>query len=94
MAWEAGYHCAATIGLETTHHLRESIMTSAKDTRGLFDPDFCEHRCPICTRARRGSRLAKFLQAIELLITFGGCPWGRARQRKYGVRPDQPVPRG
>ena len=23
--------------------------------RGLFDPDFCEHRCPVCTRARKGN---------------------------------------
>jgi len=21
--------------------------------RGLFDPDFCEHRCLVCTRARQ-----------------------------------------
>ncbi len=21
--------------------------------RGIFDPDFCEHRCPVCTRVRR-----------------------------------------
>ena len=21
---------------------------------GLFDPDFCEERCPVCTRARKG----------------------------------------
>lgn len=57
--------------------------------RGLFDPDFCELRCPICTRARKGNRLARFLQSLELLVTFGGCPWGRARQRKYGVKPDE-----
>jgi len=57
-----------------------------------FDPDFCEHRCPICARARQGSRWARFLQSVEMVITFGGCPWGRARQRKYGVRPDEPVP--
>lgn len=60
--------------------------------RGSFDPDFCEHRCPIRTRARWGSRWAKFLQAIEMVVTFGGCPWGRARQRKYGVRPSEPIP--
>ena len=59
-----------------------------------WDPDFCEHRCPICTRARRGNRFAKFLQTIELVLTFGACPWGRARQRKYGVRPNEPVPDG
>ncbi len=59
---------------------------------GWFDPDFCEHRCPVCTRARKGNRFARFLQAIETLVTFGGCPWGRARQKKYGVKPSQPVP--
>lgn len=62
--------------------------------RETFDPDFCERRCPICTRARRGSRIAKALQAIEMLLTGGGCPWGRARQRKYGVRPNEPLPTG
>ena len=60
--------------------------------RKMSDPDFCEHRCPICIRARRGSRWANLLQAIEMFVTFGGCPWGRARQRKYGVKPDEPVP--
>ena len=58
----------------------------------MFDPDYCERSCPICTRARRGHRLARVLQTIEFWITFGGCPWGRARQRKYGVRPDEPIP--
>lgn len=58
----------------------------------LFDPDYCERRCPICTRARKGNRFAKFLQTIELVFTLGGCPWGRARRRKYGVRPNEPVP--
>ena len=57
--------------------------------RGWFDPDYCESRCPICTRARRGSRWAKFFQAIEMLVTFGGCPWGRARQKRYGVKPSE-----
>ncbi len=56
------------------------------------DPDFCEKRCPICTRARQGNRMARFLQRVEMLVTFGGCPWGRARQKKYGVRPDELVP--
>ena len=28
---------------------------------------------------------------IEMVLTFGGCPWGRARQRKYGVRPNESV---
>ena len=30
-------------------------MTEQDGPAGLFDPDFCESRCPICTRARRGS---------------------------------------
>jgi hypothetical protein len=57
-----------------------------------FDPDFCEHRCPICTRARKGNRFAKFLQAIEMIVTRGGCPWGRAREEKYGVKPIESLP--
>ena len=55
------------------------------------DPDFCEIGCPICVPARKGNNVAKFVQNIELAITFGGCWWGRARKRKYGVTPDQPV---
>jgi hypothetical protein len=58
----------------------------------MGDPDFCEKKCPICTRARQGNHLARFVQAIEMLVTFGGCPHGRARQRKYGVRPNEPLP--
>ncbi|MGQ9563648.1 MAG: hypothetical protein ACUVQG_09375 [Thermogutta sp.] len=59
--------------------------------RYFFDPDFCEKRCPICVRARRGVVWARWLQRIELLLTFGGCPWGRARQKHYGVPPNVPV---
>ena len=58
----------------------------------MGDPDFCEKKCPICTRARQGHPLAWFVQAVEMLVTFGGCPHGRARQRKYGVRPNEPLP--
>ncbi len=58
----------------------------------MFDPDFCEHRCPVCTRARNGNKVARFLQAIEMVVTLGGCPFGRARRRKYGVRPSEPLP--
>ena len=54
----------------------------------LFGPEFREKTCPICTGARKGHAPAKKLQKIEMVVTFGGCPWGRARQRKYGVRPD------
>ncbi len=32
-------------------------------------------------------------QAIETVITFGGCPWGRARQKKYGVKPSESLPK-
>lgn len=56
------------------------------------DPDYCEHGCPVCRAARKGSRLAKILQAIELVATFGGCCWGRAREKKYGVKPNEPLP--
>jgi hypothetical protein len=58
----------------------------------LFDPDFCEHRCPVCTRARKGNHFAQFLQSTEMIVTFGGCPWGRAREKKYGVKPSEPLP--
>lgn len=58
----------------------------------MFDPEFCEKKCPICTRARQGHPIARFLQAVEMLVTWGGCPYGRARQRKYGVRPNEPIP--
>ena len=62
-------------------------MTGSK--RRWFDPDYCQSRCPVCTRARKGNRLARLVQRIEMIVTFGGCPWGRARQRRYGVRPDE-----
>ncbi len=55
------------------------------------DADFCESHCPVCTAARRGNAFAKILQRIEMALTGGGCPAGRARQKKYGVRPDEPL---
>ncbi len=67
-------------------------MVEESPGRKMFDPEFCESRCPICTRARRGNRIAKIFQSVEMLVTLGGCPWGRARQKKYGVRPDEPLP--
>ena len=67
-------------------------MGDESKTTAWFNPDFCEKQCPICTRARQGNRFARFLQTIELVFTLGGCPWGRARQRKYGVRPAEPLP--
>ena len=41
--------------------------------------------------ARQGHRLARFVQAVELLVTFGGCPHGPARQRSRQSRPNEPV---
>ena len=67
-------------------------MNESPNKQTGFDPEFCESKCPICTRARQGNPLAKFLQRIETLVTFGGCPWGRARQRKYGVKPGESRP--
>ncbi len=28
----------------------------------------------------------------EQYSTFDGCPHGRARQQKYGIRPNKPIP--
>jgi hypothetical protein len=58
----------------------------------LNDPEYCEYGCPICTRARRGIPWAVAAQKVELLLTHGGCPWGRARKKKYGVGPDKGLP--
>jgi hypothetical protein len=60
----------------------------------MFSAEFCERVCAVGTRARAGHRFARLLHAREMRLTFGGCPWGRARQRKYGVRPEQPIPAG
>ncbi|MDP6356131.1 MAG: hypothetical protein QF473_13565 [Planctomycetota bacterium] len=56
------------------------------------DPEYCESGCPVCRSARKGNPLAKALQAIEMKVTRGGCPWGKAREKKYGVKPDEPIP--
>lgn len=58
----------------------------------LNDPEYCEYGCPICTRARKGVPLAVAVQKAEMALTLGGCPWGRARRRKYGVNPNEPLP--
>jgi hypothetical protein len=57
-----------------------------------LDAEFCELKCPVCTRARNGNVLAKFFQKLEMLLTFGGCPAGRDRQKKYGVKPNEKRP--
>jgi hypothetical protein len=56
----------------------------------LTDAEFCESRCPVCVSARRGGKIAAFLQRLEMALTGGGCPAGRARRRKYGVAPNEP----
>lgn len=58
----------------------------------LSDPEYCEYGCPVCRRARNGIPWAIAVQKAELALTAGGCPWGRARRRKYGVAPNQPIP--
>lgn len=55
----------------------------------FFDAEFCESRCPVCTNARKGNAFARLLQKLEMALTGGGCPAGRARQKKYGVKPDE-----
>ncbi len=57
----------------------------------LNDADYCESRCPVCTNARKGHRLAIIMQRIEMVLTLGGCPAGRARKKKYGVKPNEPL---
>ena len=54
-------------------------------------PDFCELRCPICTRARNGNRIARALQAVEMGCHLRGMPIRESRQRKYGVPPSKPL---
>jgi hypothetical protein len=54
-----------------------------------LDAEFCESHCPVCTNARRGNAFAKLLQKIEMALTGGGCPAGRERQKKYGVKPSE-----
>ena len=58
----------------------------------LNDPDYCEFGCPICKNARKGNKVAKFIQKIALVLTFGGCWWGKAREKKYGVKPHEKIP--
>ena len=57
----------------------------------LNDADYCESGCPVCVSARRGNRLARVVQKIEKTVTGGGCCWGRAREKKYGVPPEEPL---
>ena len=52
-----------------------------------FNAESCERCCLVCTRARKGHQRARTLLKMEWAATFGDCPWCRARQRAYGVRP-------
>jgi len=58
----------------------------------LRDAEFCQSRCPVCTRAREGHWLARMFLKIEMAVTRGGCPAGKARKEKYGVGPDEMLP--
>jgi len=58
----------------------------------LKDPEYCEYGCPICRGARRGNPIYRVIQGLLMVLTLGGCWWGRARKRKYGVRPWKPIP--
>ena len=58
----------------------------------MADSLFCENSCPICTNARKGNKAARAAQRLEMKITGGGCPFGRARQKRFGVAPDEPLP--
>ena len=49
-------------------------MAEKSHDRNIFDPEYCESRCPICTRARRGNRIAKrnvstFLRHLRVEIS-------------------------
>ena len=55
----------------------------------LTDAEFCESHCPVCTNARKGNVFAIVLQKIEMALTGGGCPAGRDRQKKFGVKPNE-----
>lgn len=56
------------------------------------DAEYCEFGCPVCTRARHGVPWAVSIQRFEEAITGGGCWRGRARYRKYGVKPHERIP--
>jgi hypothetical protein len=48
----------------------------------LSDPDFCESRCPVCTKARAGNRFPEATNAMhcwncrkEIPAGAGSCPY-------------------
>ena len=50
--------------------LRRTKKMSGSD-HARFDSDFCESCRSVYNRARKGNRFARFLQAIEMLVTLG-----------------------
>ena len=34
----------------------------------------------------------EFWEKLIIGMAIWDCPWGRARQKKYGVKPNQPLP--
>ncbi len=54
------------------------------------DPNYCEHGCPICTKARAGSNFFQLIQKIEsMLVGKKGCWWGRVRYKNTGKLPNE-----
>jgi hypothetical protein len=53
----------------------------------LNDPEYCEHGCPICTRARRGVPWAVAVQKAELALTLGGIHGGVHASRNMASHP-------
>ena len=63
-------------------------MDDKREGGDTFDPDFCEKRCPVCTRARLGKRWAKFLQSIEMLVKgleASVATWVKAAKRRVST---------
>lgn len=56
------------------------------------DPMFCEERCPVCVNGREGKKFARALQNLEMKLTHGGCPNGRAREEMFGYPPTEKIP--
>jgi hypothetical protein len=45
--------------------------------------NFCREKCPVCTRARKGNKLARiFVKYVDSKV----CPCCRAYERVYGKK--------
>ena len=73
-ALTADAHAAqhGTIAGPTLRWLLEMVEYARLSPMPIFDTEYRENRCPVCTKARKGNRVAKILQCIEMLVTFGG----------------------